>query len=111
MEYICLKCGHSWNTRATLYVRCPKCGSYDTAPACFWDLVDAAEKAGIHPTTPVWDILTAFSVCRRFDMVKRLPLREFVKLIRRVVQEVEKRREQRPRISVEPLDDSRKYPK
>ncbi|MCS7113806.1 MAG: hydrogenase maturation nickel metallochaperone HypA [Candidatus Bathyarchaeota archaeon] len=64
MEYVCLDCGTTWPVRRidiTLgYRRCPKCRSYDTAPANFWQMVEVGRQRGISHNTPILDVIDAF---------------------------------------------------
>jgi hypothetical protein len=96
MEYICLDCGYRWTIRKfelmLNYRACPKCRGYDTVPASFEKMVEVAERLGINDNTPLIDILNAFQAVWGHESLLELGFREFRRVMRRVIKEVEKRR-------------------
>jgi len=89
MEYLCLECGYKWDTLATGYRRCPKCLSYDTAPATFWLMVETGRKLGISPHTPLLDVINAFQSVWGHESLLNLGIQEFWRVMRRVIKEIE----------------------
>jgi len=105
MEYMCLDCGYSWQiAKFDLrlgYRRCPRCRSYNTVPSSFWEIVELAERMGINENTPIIDIITSFQAVRRIEGVLKLGIREFQRIMRKVIEEAERRRKERSDLSVE----------
>lgn len=91
MRYICLDCGREWDTVAFGYRRCvySNCRSYDTAPASFWDMVENARSLGINDNTPILDLISAFKAVRSEQSILTLGFREFRRVVKRVIKEVE----------------------
>ena len=95
MEYTCLLCGYNWDTVKTDnhlalgYRRCPACRSYDVAPASFPRMVEIARELGISHITPLQDIMIAFQAVWMKEGLLSLGFREFFRVMRRVINEVE----------------------
>ena len=102
MKYLCLDCGHGWDSTVTAtYRRCPRpdCRSRDVAPASFYRMVETARKLGINYHTPLSDLISAFQAVSKEEALLRLGFREFNRVMRRVIKEVEHPR--RGRVHVE----------
>jgi hypothetical protein len=138
MWWICLKCGHrfyAFNPR-----QCSKCWTHNIYPEeRLLDLEEASVKRMKNTplgALPLYDIcLTVFSEekltltpARKIALISRIH-KDIVPVLRKlidqgmgfneacdiIISEIKKKKEmiksRRTRISVEPLDDSRKYPK
>lgn len=96
MQYVCLKCGHIWDTSPKIiwgYHRCTNanCRSTDTAPVGFWAIVEVARERGISYDTPILDVITACQTVQQEESILSLGFREFRRVIKRVIQEAEQR--------------------
>ena len=95
MRYHCLSCGYEWDIDTLVprlgYRRCPKCRSYDTVPEGFWEMVEEARKKGISRNTPFKDMAIAFEAVWKKYRIRELGWLEFRRVMKRVIEEAEKR--------------------
>lgn len=94
MEYACLVCGYRWDASPLIrlgYRRCPNlnCRSYDVAPASFPQMVETTRRLGINRNTPIQDIVTAFQAVWGRESLLLLGVKEFSRIMDRVIREVE----------------------
>jgi len=94
MNYMCLDCGYIWEIAKVKlrlgYRRCPRCRSYDTVPEGFFKMVETGKKLGISDKTPFLDLYDAFIAVWREKGILELGVREFWRVMRRVIREIEK---------------------
>lgn len=94
MKYVCLICGYSWDASPLIrlgYHRCPNldCRSYDVAPASFPQMVKIARRLGINRNTPIRTVVTAFRAVWGKESLLLLGVKEFSRIMDRVIREVE----------------------
>jgi len=89
-------CRHEWDgfTPILSYRRCPvpTCSSQDVLPVSWPKMIQAATNLGINDTTPVLDIYNACTVVLGKEPMAELGIMEFMRLVRRLKNEVEARK-------------------
>lgn len=111
MEYECWNCGHVWDLHLGILdlPRCPNflkpenkpCRSYNVWPRRLPQIIEKAKEFGISDNTPVKDFVNAAAAVG-VDSLLLLGCREFRRVQRKVIREVENSPFRRSRISIKP---------